>query len=84
MHPVASVRALVTLAAYCVSAWRAWRSLTYHVRFHSAVPSSNVPLRVLNMQFGLYLLSFGILTLFILESGRTARYAQRWHDFQVC
>ena len=78
-----SVKTTLTAVAFCVSGWRAWHSLQERLRWNRDMPSDDLPLRLLNLQFAVYQLSFFCMALLILESGREAKYAARWNEFQV-
>lgn len=83
MRSPCSVRSVATFAVFCVASWRGWVALEGHVRSHFDIPADDVPLRLLNMQFALYGLSFPVMVTFILETRQNAEYAARWHEFQV-
>ncbi|XP_026273598.2 gustatory and odorant receptor 24-like isoform X1 [Frankliniella occidentalis] len=75
-----SLRSVFTGLGVCLSCWRSWEALVFHLNFHFQI--RDVPTRLLNLQYAVYIISLGIQIGFIRELPGNAAYAARWHDFQ--
>ncbi|XP_052125956.1 gustatory and odorant receptor 24-like isoform X2 [Frankliniella occidentalis] len=76
-----SLRSVFTGLGVCLSCWRSWEALVFHLNFHFQI--RDVPTRLLNLQYAVYIISLGIQIGFIRELPGNAAYAARWHDFQA-
>ncbi|KAK3932381.1 GTPase Der [Frankliniella fusca] len=77
-----SARSVLTGLGVCLSCWRSYEAVVYHINKHIQINPRDVPLRLLNLQYAVYVISLGIQIGFISELRGNAEYAARWHEFQ--